>query len=290
MDAVSLGPFMLSAKAIYLIASVVLFFIGAELLQWFWRRHEPDTRLSFTHWAQNCLWMGLISGRLTYVLLHIDSYRHDPLSILYFWQPGYSLNAVFLATVAVSLWHFRALKPLAVGLGWLTLSVSIWFGLSFFSPLSQPQERTIPQLTLPLLQQNGDVAQALTLDQQQGAVILNLWASWCGPCRREMPSLVRFAEDHPEVQLWLVNQGESPQMVRRFIENQLNGSNDEPIPEKLILLDPNQSLMQAIEGVGLPITLAYKNGRLIDSHIGEVNHARLREMAEAIRTDLPREP
>lgn len=280
MDAISLGPFMLSAKAIYLIASVTIFFIGAELLQGIWRKYEPNTKLDFSNWAQNCLWVGLVAGRLTYVAQHFDSYQHDLISILYFWQPGYSINAVFVATVAVSFWYLRALKPLAAGLSWLAVSLGIWLGLSLLAPLNQNQERTMPALTLPILQQHGDQAQAVQLDQQKGAVILNLWASWCGPCRREMPALVRFAEDHPEVRLWLVNQGESPQMVRRFIE-----TNDDPIPETLILLDPNQSLMQAIDGVGLPITLAYKDGRLIDSHIGEVNHARLREMAKAISAD-----
>lgn len=277
MNAVALGPFMLSAEVIYLIASVVTFFLGAELLQGFWRKRKPEAPARFSQWAQSCFWLGLVGGRLGYVGMHVESYQHDWLSVLYFWQSGYSIEAVLILCAALTFWYLRPRAALVSGLAWLMLVALLWSCLITWAPLHQKKEQFLPDLTLPLLEQKGITAEALVLSQQQGAVILNLWASWCGPCRREMPSLVKFAEAHPEVRLWLVNQGESPQMVRRFIE-----TNDEPIPERLILLDPNQSLIQAVDGVGLPITLAYRDGRLIDSHVGEVNHARLREMALAI--------
>jgi len=52
----------------------------------------------------------------------------------------------------------------------------------------------LPDLTLPCLGGGPDV----DLAGLQGPMVINLWASWCGPCRKEMPALQDFHEQYAD--------------------------------------------------------------------------------------------
>jgi thiol-disulfide isomerase/thioredoxin len=61
----------------------------------------------------------------------------------------------------------------------------------------------------------------LKLSQFRGqAVALNYWATWCGPCKEEMPLLQRRYEKYsPDLVVLGVDAGEDPDLVSRFVDD-----------------------------------------------------------------------
>jgi len=57
-----------------------------------------------------------------------------------------------------------------------------------------------PDFTVPLIG-GGSFTLSEQLDAEQAPVVLNLWASWCIPCRTETPEISAFAVAHPEVKV-----------------------------------------------------------------------------------------
>lgn len=80
-------------------------------------------------------------------------------------------------------------------------------------------------------------------------VVLNFWATWCAPCRREMPSLDRLQAAMPEIAVVPVATGRNaiPGIERFFAEAEVKG-----LP---ILRDPTSELARGMGVMGLPVTV-----------------------------------
>lgn len=124
---------------------------------------------------------------------------------------------------------------------------------------------------------NGEAA---TLDSFRGKfVLLNFWASWCGPCRDETPDLQSLYEQSGNRGLVVlgVNQQEQPDSVRRFAE--------EFGVTYPVLLDRSGEVSQAYGvGRGMPISfLLAPNGVIEAVFFGRLSEESLADIAARLQ-------
>jgi thiol-disulfide isomerase/thioredoxin len=71
----------------------------------------------------------------------------------------------------------------------------------------------------PDFEWTGAAGEPVRLSDYRGrVVVINFWATWCRPCRQEMPALQRVARNEPDVVFLAVDLKESGDKVRSFME------------------------------------------------------------------------
>jgi thiol-disulfide isomerase/thioredoxin len=106
--------------------------------------------------------------------------------------------------------------------------------------------------------------QTVSLKSLRGRpVVLNFWATWCGPCRAEMPMLAAWARSHPDAVVLGISVDRDPEAVRRLVPTL-------DVPYR-ILLDSRHEVATAYGVDTYPTTFRLdENGQILGSHTGVV--------------------
>ncbi len=113
---------------------------------------------------------------------------------------------------------------------------------------------------------DGDVLQLSDLQGQK--VLLNFWATWCPPCRVEIPDLQAYHESHDDVMIVAVNATETENSIRNvtgFVEEYGMTFN--------VVLDENTIVTDKYEAYSLPTSyLLNSDGTIYQKIIGPLNY------------------
>lgn len=246
-------------------------------------RHLPDPKPAVGGALFDVALVGLVSARLAFILAWWPLYAADPWAMLRPGDGGYLPIAgviVGLAFAGWRIWRQAPLRrPLLVALGVAALAfVSLDQGIRSW----QARAITLPDAVL-----TGLDGRSLRLDALRGRpIVVNLWATWCPQCRREMPALVAAQAWYDDVHLVFANQGEDAGTIARHLEQ-------EGLKPELVLVDRLSRLSEAVGARGLPTTLFFDaDGRLIDVHVGGLTKAGFaaRLAGHTSRPPMPPEP
>ncbi|WP_299531392.1 TlpA disulfide reductase family protein [uncultured Herbaspirillum sp.] len=271
-DVLAIGPLAVNAHVLVALAALL---IGLMVTQGV-ARHLKTSDAGMG-WL---LLLAVVIARGSFLLRHLQEYREAPLSLFNLrdggWDPISGWVAALLAMLWLTLRRRRRSLPLWAGLLSITLVAAggQWFlwVQSRQHALSQPALQRLPPMTLPAL--DGGMSD---LRQWPGKpLLINFWASWCGPCVREMPILMAARQRYGNVQFVFVNQGESPAQVRTFLQR-------EDLPTQDVLLDTQLALGRFFDVRGYPSTLLFdSSGQKIASWQGEFSQATLAEFLRAL--------
>ncbi|HLS43129.1 MAG TPA: TlpA disulfide reductase family protein [Paenalcaligenes sp.] len=237
---------------------------------------------------ERSLWLiaavGVVAGRAAFVAQYWALYRSDFFAIIDIRDGGMLWQwTLFGMAVAMLLVLLKAQRVVRRGIGVaVILGLAVWgVGLAY-STLQYDALDPLPALRLSSvdkhIHEQPRIPAEVDLSHYVGKpVVLNLWATWCPPCRREMPVFQTAQQHYPDVHFVFANQRESTDQVLEYLRSQNLSLHN-------LLQDNQGELARFAHSNGLPTTLFIDaTGRVLSIRMGEVSAASLAHQLERIR-------
>jgi thiol-disulfide isomerase/thioredoxin len=267
MSGITLRPLVLSVERFAFLAAVGTFLLLVGLCA---RRTTAPEGLG--GWGTITLLAGVIAARLAHVAHNLDVYAQDPISVLAFWQGGFDawIGLTVAALVLAGLALRRRERVAAVLTAASLAGLLVWQAILHAAPAP---DMPLPEARFAAL----DGAPQTLQGEGSGPVVVNLWATWCPPCRRELPMMMDLAEATPAVRVVFLNQGEFGPHVQQYLLR-------EGLSSDRVLLDPETKALTHFNAPGLPATLFFSSeGVLEELHLGEISRAAFRSRLQSLR-------
>lgn len=207
--------------------------------------------------------IALAIARIVFVLEYLPAYRGNWLGMLDIRDLGFDYTAGVVSGAIVLLWFLirrRALRvPLLVAAG---AGLTIWTATTAAVTVAHADRRVPDAIVYDIA---GTPRQVAPGDGKP--LVVNLWATWCPPCRAEMPMLATMQQEQRGLNIVFVNQAEAPDDVLAFFE-------DADIHVRNSLFDPQLTFARAVHASAYPTTLFYDGaGKLVGMHRGGFSRA-----------------
>lgn len=153
--------------------------------------------------------------------------------------------------------------------------------LAFSSPSISQENKKLPAITLSDV--NGNKVDLSQLNKDGKIIILDFWATWCVPCKKELTNIMELYEE------W--QKAYNVELVAVSIDDARNTTKVKPMVEGLawpylVLLDPNQDLKRILGFQNVPyVVITDRDGNIVYQHTGYVEgdefelEDRLKELA-----------
>lgn len=289
IEAINFGPLLIPTRPPILVFSL---FLATCVATGFAQRFGLEKSL-VRRTAEYVAWTGVLGARLGFVAVNWSAYRAEPWTALYFWQPGYSyLGGLVLGSCAALLFGLkyfpvnrRALFTV-LGSGYLIAILSYFTALVSLEMFSKPGISSSGSIVTDFKLQNLSGASVRLSELGGRGVVLNFWATWCPPCRREMPLLDDIQKTYQTRGLSVIGVAvnEPPDRVKSYVDSiavsyPIWVDVFPPAPG----FDRSRDIFSRFGGVGFPTTIFIdRKGVIQRVYVGELSRGFLQSQIENI--------